>query len=261
MNAALSRSPHGSWQLRALAVVLTVVAARGVAASHHVGPNNEEAAPVSPVTEEGVAARGVAASHRVGPNNELLSEEAAPVSPVTEEGVAIEGVWRDPGTQAADGCPSSASGYEQNTDFKGNDLAPAVQGVTTAAECCAHCVAMAGCNAVSFGPFPRYGCRLKRSDLGREPMPGRVSCLVHPDPPTPPPPPPPPPVREIHMVASNHFDGGCKIRGCQPDPPSGWHDPLWPLGCALTMNGLAQPHAYHVLNRYVPKNHIPVDCA
>ena len=54
------------------------------------------------------------------------------------------------------------------------------------------------------------------------------------------------------MVLSNHFDGGCKIRGCQKPKPVGWKDPIWHVRseCAVTMHGLGQPHAYHVLNRY-----------
>lgn len=79
-------------------------------------------------------------------------------------------------------------------------------------------------------------------------MAGRQSFVLQPPAPTPQPA-PTPVITEIHVVSSNHFDGGCKIRGCQPDVP-GWKDPIWPPGCATTMHGPAQPHAYHVLNRY-----------
>ena len=44
---------------------------------------------------------------------------------------------------------------------------------------------------------------------------------------------------------------GCKINGCQTEQPAGWVDPIWaPNQCAKTSRGWAQPHAYHVLNRY-----------
>lgn len=44
--------------------------------------------------------------------------------------------------------------------------------------------------------------------------------------------------------------GDMDLRSCQPDQPTGWKDPIWPINCAETMHGAAQPHAYHVLNRY-----------
>jgi hypothetical protein len=76
-------------------------------------------------------------------------------------------------------------------------------------------------------------------------MEGRLSFLINPQPPQPP---PPPPVTEVHVVFSNHFDGGCKIRGC--NNVSTVEDFMWPIGCATTMHGPGQPHAYHVINRY-----------
>eukprot|EP01079_Euglenida_sp_SAG-EU17-18_P002456 gene2456-3222_t len=49
-----------------------------------------------------------------------------------------------------------------------------------------------------------------------------------------PPPPPPSAVTEVHVVFSNHFDAGCKIRG----------------GDYITMHGPADPYSYQVLNRW-----------
>jgi hypothetical protein len=153
------------------------------------------------------------------------------------------------GAVTAPSCPAGNSGYEQDTDFKGDDLRVPVPNITSAPQCCAVCTDTVGCNAISFGPLPTFGCRLKKgvTPTGRQHFKGRLSFLLRPPPP---PPPPSPPVVEIHLVASNHFDAGCKIRGCQPDPPAGYEDPIWPAVCATTMHGPAQPHAYHVLNRY-----------
>ena len=52
-------------------------------------------------------------------------------------------------------CPATAQGYEQNTDFKGFDLRPGLENMTTPMECCALCAATTGCTAISFGPVPR----------------------------------------------------------------------------------------------------------
>ena len=177
-------------------------------------------------------------------------------------------------------CPADDSGFEQGVDFKGSDDLRHDGNATTAAECCAACAAAEaeGCNALSFGPVPHLGCMLKRSDKGREPYPGRLSFVLRkvPTPAPTPPAPAPPPVVEIHMVASNHFDAGCKIHGCQPAATPalqrGWVDPIWrPVGgpnlnhasapaCATTMHGPGQPHAYHVLNRYF-SNYFPAAAA
>jgi hypothetical protein len=157
-------------------------------------------------------------------------------------------------------CPSNVSGYEQNTDFKNHDMSKPITNMTSPMECCSLCAITKGCTAISFGPYPKYGCRLKTSDAGRVKMDGRYSYLLHPPAPTPAPRPTPAPqptpvpvpLTEIHVVSSNHFDGGCKIGGCQADQPAGWKDPIWPPNCAKTMHGPGQPHAYHVVNRYVP---------
>jgi hypothetical protein len=64
-------------------------------------------------------------------------------------------------------------------------------------------------------------------------------------------PPPHSAVKEIHVINSNHFDGGCWLKGCRTDLPTGWKDPMWPPVCAnKTIVGSAQPFAYHVLNKY-----------
>lgn len=144
-------------------------------------------------------------------------------------------------------CPSSPASYLQNTDFKCEgaqedgpshcDLSPAKStGVRTVEDCCAKCAATTGCNAFSFGPLPKFGCRLKSGTGTVTPFEGRLSFSLHNATPK-------VVVKEIHVVVSNHFDGGCKIRGCQPNQPPGWKDPIWAPNCALTMNGLAQPHA------------------
>ncbi len=86
---------------------------------------------------------------------------------------------------------------------------------------------------------------LKSSDAGRKYFKGRTSFRCGTDPPTPV---PTPNITEIHVVTSNHFDGGCKIGGC--NNVSTAMDFMWPLGCAITMHGPGQPHAYHVINRY-----------
>ena len=91
-------------------------------------------------------------------------------------------------------CPANITGYEANTDFKGNDNQPrvtkcnrlhfmvkyvgcalanapcapfhdaallrrAIPNIKTAQECCAACSTAKGCTAVSFGPLPTFGCR------------------------------------------------------------------------------------------------------
>jgi hypothetical protein len=154
-----------------------------------------------------------------------------------------------PAAQAAAGgqakCPAGPGGWRNNTDFKNDDLAPAVKGVKSAEDCCAKCAALPGCNAVSFGPLPKFGCRLKKGDGTPMHMEGRVSFSLHPPPPSPP---PPPPVTEVHVVFSNHFDAGCKTPGC--NNVSTEPDFMWPIGCATTMHGPGQPHAYHIINRY-----------
>lgn len=154
-------------------------------------------------------------------------------------------------------CPAGTSGYEHDTDFKNHDMSPALMNMSTPQECCALCSTTKGCTAISFGPMPHNGCRLKTSDAGRMKMKGRYSFVLDSPAPTPSPPPPPSAIKEIHMVASNHFDGGCKIHGCQTDQPEGWKDPIWPVDCATTMHGPGQPHAYHVLNRYFT-NYFPL---
>ena len=61
-----------------------------------------------------------------------------------------------------------------------------------------------------------------------------------------------PAITTIHVVSSNHFDGGCKIRGCNTASSPDWVDPMWHANgtaCAMTMHGPGQPHAYHVVNR------------
>ena len=47
---------------------------------------------------------------------------------------------------------------------------------------------------------------------------------------------------------SNHFDAGCKTPGC--NNVSTEPDFMWPVGCATTLHGPGQPHAYHIINRY-----------
>ena len=144
-------------------------------------------------------------------------------------------------------CPAGASGYEHDTDFKNDDLqGHGVYYVNTSAECCSICASTLGCNGMSFGPLPRFGCRLKKGDAGRMHMKGRTSVLIRRVPS--PPPPPQTKIKEIHVVFSNHFDGGCKIGGC--NNVSSAEDFMWPIGCATTMHGPGQPHAYHVINRY-----------
>ena len=48
-------------------------------------------------------------------------------------------------------------------------------------------------------------------------------------------------VREVHMVQSTHFDGGCKTKGCSVRLLPGEPD--------LCSNN-QEPYAYHILNRW-----------
>ena len=58
-------------------------------------------------------------------------------------------------------------------------------------------------------------------------------------------------VKEVHMILSSHFDGGCKTPGCgelKPGEPSlcakvGTHFPKNP-------NGTGEPFNFHIINRY-----------
>jgi hypothetical protein len=135
---------------------------------------------------------------------------------------------------------------------QGDDLSPPLKGVKTAEECCAKCSSTPGCNAMSFGPLPSFGCRLKKGVGKPAHFKDRVSFFLDrhspPPHPHPPPPPPGPPITEVHVVFSNHFDAGCKTPGC--NNVSTEPDFMWPIGCATTLHGPGQPHAYHIINRY-----------
>jgi hypothetical protein len=81
-----------------------------------------------------------------------------------------------PGSPAVAAAPPTVPGtqYEQNIDFKNDDIAPPLQ-VKTVEECCAACSTTHGCTSISFGPLPKFACRLKRGDSGRTAFP---ACAI-----------------------------------------------------------------------------------
>ena len=108
--------------------------------------------------------------------------------------------------------------FEQNTDYKGNDILPLTKlQVANASECCARCAAHTKCTVWTLQPG--IGCYLKTSDAGRRAYAGATSGSLS----GPAPPPVPPPAPTCRTRTDCSLGGECVHGACACDPT--WSGP------------------------------------